>query len=208
MRVRLCWAWVLLSFLWATAPAGAAADPEELKNGLLQLKYAGRWGELHLEGGAVRAVQVDSLYGDSVAVSEVVGPLYEHRAVYKLTHIESLRDLGPHRIPLSSGPPGPHRSLVTALVLETILPGGGYFYVGQSGMGWKLLGVAAAAAGTAVATGKEGAAGWAPMLVWIKLATFLQLREEVAAVNAAGGSLGAALVPQPAGLVAQVRYSF
>ena len=39
------------------------------------------------------------------------------------------------------------------------------------------------AVGTAIASGEDGAAGWAPLSAWIKIASLYQLRDKVRAMN-------------------------
>ena len=60
---------------------------EDLKAALQHLHTEGNWGELQLHDGLVRTVKVDSLFGDTVAVRQVVGAFqgkqieeYFHRA--------------------------------------------------------------------------------------------------------------------------------
>ena len=53
--------------------------------------------------------------------------------------------------------------MLSALALEAVVPGAGYLYVGETKQAlalWALTGVAVT---TAVATGEDGAAGWAPL---------------------------------------------
>lgn len=167
--------------LWAQS-----MDADQLRQGLERLQTERLWGELVLEGGIAREVRVDSVAGDTVAVREILGALQERRAVYRLSQIRSLRELGAQRIPLRRAAYTPPKSLKVALGLEALIPGGGYFYVGQSRQGLMLLAVAGAMVGSGIATGKDGAAGWAPLAAWLKLASLANLHAEVRGMNAAG----------------------
>ena len=178
--------WLALVLLLPAA-VQASTEAEELRSMLERLRSGGLWGEAELEDGRLRAIQVDSLSGDSVVVREVAGALHQRREVYALNEIRSLRELGEHRIPLHRAPFQAHKSMATALVLETIVPGGGYFYIGEPGHGLVLVGLAAAAVGTGLATGKDGAAGWVPISAWIKIASLFHLRDEVRALNRTSG---------------------
>ena len=76
--------------------------------------------------------------------------------------------------------------MLSALALEAVVPGAGYLYVGETKQAlalWALTGVAVT---TAVATGEDGAAGWAPLSAWIKVASLFQLRDTVQAINSNG----------------------
>lgn len=178
--VRSLW---LSIFLLLPGIAQAAMDAVELRGMLEQLRKSELWGEAVLSEGRIRAIQVDSLRSDSVAVREVVGALHERRVVYALSEFNSLRELGEHRIPLRRALYRGNKSMLSALALETLIPGGGYFYVGETGKGLALVGMAAVVVGTAVASGQDGAAGWAPIAVWIKAASLLNLRDQVRAIN-------------------------
>jgi hypothetical protein len=46
---------------------------------------------------------------------------------------------------------------------------------------------------TAVATGEDGAAGWAPLSAWVKVASLFQLRDTVQAINRNEMDLGVEL---------------
>jgi len=166
--------------LWAAE----GMDPEQLRQGLERLRAEKLWGEVVLEGGITRDIRVDSVAGDTVAVREVLGALQERRAAYPLSQIRSLRELGAQRIPLRRAPYVSPRSLSLALGLEALVPGGGYFYIGQSRQGLVLLALAGAMVGTGIATGKDGAAGWAPLAAWLKLASLVNLHAEVRGLGA------------------------
>lgn len=165
--------------------AQASMEAGELRGMLERLQGQALWGEAVLAGGQIRSIQVDSLGSDSVAVREVIGPLQERPAVYALSDFTSLRELGEHRIPLRRALYQPRRSTVGALLLEAVIPGAGYFYIGEEMQGLILVGLAAAAVGTGIATGENGAAGWVPISAWIKVASLLNLRDEVRAMNQA-----------------------
>lgn len=164
--------------------ASTAANGD-VRQTLSELQQCEVWGEARLRDGAVRPVRVLFLSADSVWVQEVVGALHERPATYGLKEIESLRVLGQYRIPRNPAPYRGPRSTWTALGLELVVPGGGFFYIGQPRQGWSLLAFSAAAVATAGLTGKDGAAGWVPFAVWTKAAALAQVRDEVAALNAA-----------------------
>jgi len=178
--------WLVLALL-VPAAVRASMEPDEVRTMLERLRAEELWGEAVLGDGCVRAIQVDSLRGDSVAVREVVGALHQRQAVYALSDFRSLRELGAHRILLRRAAYRPPKSLFTALTLETLIPGGGYFYIGEMRQGLILVGLAATAVGTGVATGKDGAAGWVPISAWIKIASLFHLRDEVRAINPVSG---------------------
>jgi len=165
--------------------AQASMEAAELRGMLERLQGQALWGEAVLTGGQIRSIQVDSLKTDSVAVREVIGPLQERSAVYALSDFASLRELGERRIPLRRALYQPRKSTVGALLLEAAIPGSGYFYIGEARQGLILVGLAAAAVGTGIATGEDGAAGWVPISAWIKVASLLNLRDETRAMNQA-----------------------
>ena len=209
MRVFLGLVLGALVALQAAAPAGAAGNADKVRDKLGKLQEDGLWGEAVLEGGRIRSIKVDSLSSDSVAVREVLGPLQERPAVYALSEIRSLRELGPHRIPLRRAPYRGQKSMITAMALEilpvagglgyyyldesgrdlvllgsVIAPSGlGYFYVGESRQGLALMGFAAAMTATGIVTKKAGVAAWAPLGAWIKLGSLLHLHDEIRAMN-------------------------
>lgn len=176
--------------------AGEVMDTEQLRAGLQRLQSQGWWGELELAAGGTREVKVEAVAGDTVAVREVLGPLMEHPAVYALSQVRSLRELGAQRIPLRRAAYVLPRSMPLALGLEVLVPGGGYFYAGQPRRGLVLLALAGAAVGTALATGKDGTAGWVPLATWFKVASLVNLHAELRGINAAAaGSEQAGLTP-------------
>ena len=164
--------------------ASASHGEEAVRTVLEKLDSEGLWGEITLEPGVMRQVRVEALGADTVNVSEVIGPLQARPAVYPLAAIRSAREIGLHRIPRQIAPYQPPRSTVLAFAIEAVLPGFGYFYAGEFGQGFSLLGVTAIAGGTAWVTGRSGAAGWMPLLAWTKVASLLHLRDQVRAANA------------------------
>lgn len=169
----------LLLLMPLSLRAGEAMDAEQLREGLQRLQRQGFWGELELTAGGIREVKVDAMAGDTVAVREILGPLMEHPAVYSLSQIRSLRELGAQRIPLRRAAYVVPRSMSLALGLEVLVPGGGYFYAGQPRQGLVLLALAGAVVGTGLATGKDGAAGWVPLAAWVKVASLVNLHAEL-----------------------------
>ncbi len=142
------------------------------------------WGEVVLKSGKVRAIQVVAIDGEEISVREVIGALHERPATYSLGQFHSIRELGSRRIPMRLAAYQPRRSLVAALTIETLIPGGGFFYIGESRQGFSLLLFSAAAVATGILTGKDGAAGWVPIGVWSKFGSLLHLRDQVQAINA------------------------
>jgi hypothetical protein len=177
--------WALAGCLgWAgLAPseAGAADVPSTLQ----AIHADSLWGEITLETGRVRQIQVQSLRGDSVAVREVIGALHVRPATYPLASIRSAREIGVQRIPQRLAPYRTPRSATVAMGLELVVPGAGFFYAGNARQGYSMLGFAAMVAGTAFYTGNDGAAGWAPFAAWIKIASLAQVRDQVRADNGA-----------------------
>ena len=170
----------------------AAAAPDTLVSAAAQrLQVQEEWGEAVIRGGATMTIRVDAVRGDSILVRERVGPLYLRPAVYALHDLVSITalDSSPRRVvPVSA-----RASMPLVLGMEVLIPGAGYLYVGEQRTGLALATVAAAAVGTAVATGKAGAAGWAPAIAWLKVASLVNLRDQVRAINgngADGGSRG------------------
>ncbi len=200
----------LLGALLLAAPLQAELEPEELRAMLQQMQEEGTWGEAVLEGGRIRPLKVSELRQDSVAVREVFGPFQERDEVYALSQFQALRQLGEHRIPLRRAPYRESKSMTLALILEAVVPGGGYLYVGEPRQGMILLALGGIAVGAALTTKEDGAAGWAPISAWIKLASMTQLVDEVRAQNHTGGDLSLGLMmgeerPVPA---LQVQYKF
>ncbi len=173
-----------LTVIFAARPACPAMSGDEVRDGLRQLRERELWGEAVLSGGQIRAIKVDSLADDRVVVRAVAGPFQERSEVLALSDIHSLRILGEHRVPLRRAPYRERRSLAAALGLEILVPGGGYFYIGEPRQGLALLAFTAAAVGTARATRRDGVAGWLPIGVWIKAASLWHLTDEVRAMNA------------------------
>ena len=73
--------------------------------------------------------------------------------------------------------------MLRALALEAVVPGAGYVYIGEMRQALALWGLTGIAVGTAIATGEDGAAGWAPLSAWIKIASLYQLKDKVRAMN-------------------------
>ena len=161
---------ILAGLLALALGVPAAFGEEEVRPVLERLQSEGLWGEITLEAGAMRQVRVEALGADTVSVQEVIGPLQLRPAAYPLAHIRSAREIGVHRIPRQMAPYRP--------------PGFGYFYAGEYGQRYAMVGVTAIAGGTAWATGRSGAAGWIPLLAWTKVASLLHLRDQVRAANA------------------------
>ena len=181
IRIRL----TIQTGLIALALAASASHGEETVRTVLEkLESEGLWGEITLEPGVMRQVRVEALGADTVSVREVIGPLQVRPAVYPLADIRSAREIGVHRIPRQMAPYRARKSAALAFVLEAVLPGFGYFYAGEFGQGYAMLGVTAIAGGTAWATGRDGAAGWLPLLAWTKVASLFHLRDQVRAANA------------------------
>ena len=171
-------------FLMLALGVSASYAEEEVRPVLERLQSEELWGEITLEAGAMRQVRVEALGADTVSVREVIGPLQVRPAVYPLADIRSAREIGVYRIPRQMAPYRGPKSPALALVLEAVVPGFGYFYAGEFGQGYALLGVTGIAAGTAWATGRDGAAGWIPLLAWTKVASLFHLRDQVRAANA------------------------
>jgi hypothetical protein len=165
--------------------AGAAGSSGKVAEKLDHLQRGDLWGEAVFVGDRVRSIKVDSMTTDSVAVIEVLGPLQRRLASYALTDIRSVRELGTYRIPRQRAPYVDAKSPLLALTLEAAIPGGGYFYTGQSKMGMVLLGISGALVGTALATNTDAVAGWLPLAVWLKAASMFHLHDEASAMRAA-----------------------
>ena len=211
MRFALGGVLTVLVALNGAGPVGAATNVDQVRGKLVQLQENDLWGEAVLEGGRIRSIKVDSLSSDSVAVNEVLGALQRRPAVYALAEIRSLRELGAQRIPLRRAPYRASKSMIAALGLELLIPGGGYFYMGESRQGFALLGFSAAAVATGFATKKDGVAGWAPIATWIKIASLFHLYDEVKALNTfcrEGVAVGLGSTPDAAGPALQLSWSF
>lgn len=164
-----------------TLGATAADVPATLQH----LQDNNLWGEITLVSGGIRQIQVESLQGDAVDVRQVIGALHVRQAQYALSDIRSAREIGVHRIPQRMAPYRRPRSTSVALGMELIIPGAGFFYAGDTRGGYTILGFAAIVAATAATTGSDGAAGWLPFAAWVKVASLMQLRDQVGADNAA-----------------------
>ncbi len=169
---------------FSVAPYPLYGDADRIAATLEKMAAEESWGEVVLKSGKVRAIQVVSIEGEEISVREVVGALHERPATYSLDQLHSIRELGNRRIAMRPAAYQPRRSLLAALLIETPIPGGGFFYIGESRQGFSLLLFSAAAAGTGFLAGREGAAGWVPIVAWTKLASLLHLRDQVGAINA------------------------
>ena len=208
MCFKACFA--LLSLLLQVQIAAAVMDVEEVR-GLLEKMGADEvWGEAVFADGRVRSFRVGVVGPDSVEVVEVIGALQERPAAYALGEFRSLRELGVHRIQPRRAAYQPQKSGLVALLYEAVVPGAGYFYIGQNKQGLALLGLTAVAVGTAFATGESGAAGWVPISVWIKFSSLTNLRDQVRAINASSLAVKVelgAMQGRAAGAVPAVRVS-
>ena len=164
--------------------AGAAMEVEQVRGLLEKIQNDETWGEAVFTDGRVRSFRVAAMAEDSVEVVEVVGALQERPAAYSMNEFRSLRELGKYRIQPRRAAFQPQKSGFTAYLLEAVVPGAGYFYIGQKKQGLALLGLTAIAASTAFATGESAAAGWVPILTWIKISSLTNLRDQVRAINA------------------------
>lgn len=180
-KIALLLALILIQTAGAQVPPSAAG--EELRTLLVRLQENGLWGEAVLTDGRIRAMRIDTLQGDTLTVREVVGPLQERTAVYRLDEVVSVRELGERRLEPRPAASPAHHSVARVLLLETLVPGAGYLQIGQPRKGLVLVGLAAAAVGTGLATGRSGAAGWVPICAWLKVASLADLRDEVRALN-------------------------
>ena len=176
----------LVALLVQAQIAGAAMEVEQVRELLQKLQDDEVWGEAVFADGRVRSFRIVVQAEESVEVVEVVGALQERPATYALNEFRSLRELGEYRIQPRRAAFQPKKSALVAYVFEAVVPGAGYFYIGQNKQGLALLGLTAIAAGTAFATGEDGAAGWVPISVWIKISSLTNLRDQVSAINASG----------------------
>ncbi len=183
MRRRLTWTLLLLLIPLAATLTRAESADGKIRETLRKLHDEDLWGEVILQRGGSRDIKVLSIQGDTVAVREVVGALHERPAVYMVADFRSVRELGTHRISQRRAAYNPSRSMFKALLLEAVVPGGGYFYSGENRQGAALLVFSAAAVATAWATGKDGAAGWLPLAAWTKVASMLHLKDQISAGN-------------------------
>ena len=166
--------------------AGAAMEVEQVRELLQKLQDDEVWGEAAFADGHVRSFRVLVQAEESVEVVEVVGALQERPATYALNEFRSLRELGEYRIQPRRAAFQPQKSALVAYVLEAVVPGAGYFYIGQKKQALTLLGLTAIAVSTAFATGEDAAAGWVPISVWIKISSLANLRDQVSGINASG----------------------
>ena len=141
------------------------------------------WGEVELESGIVRVFKVMEISEEQVKVQEIVSALQERSAIYSITEFKAIRELGKNRIAMRSSYYRSSRSRIAALAVETLIPGGGYFYIGESRQGISMVMFTAAAVVTGLITGKDGAAGWIPIAAWTKIGSLLHLNDEVMAIN-------------------------
>tara|TARA_B100000686_G_scaffold351787_1_gene451591 strand:- start:1836 stop:2417 length:582 start_codon:yes stop_codon:yes gene_type:complete len=141
------------------------------------------WGEVELESGSVRVFKVMEISEEKVKVQEIVSALQERSAIYSIKEFKAIRELGKNRIAMRSSNYRSSRSRIGALAVETLVPGGGYFYVGESRQGISMVMFTAAAAATWLITGKDGFVGWIPLAAWTKIASLLHLNDEVVAIN-------------------------
>ena len=193
----------LFAIGFSMSPDALHGDDDRIATTLEKMAAEESWGEAVLKSGKVRAIKVVSIDGEEISVREVIGALHERPATYSLDQFHSLRELGNRRIPMRPGAFQPRRSLVGALAIETLIPGGGFFYIGESRQGFGLLLFSAAAVTTGILTGKDGAAGWVPIGAWTKLASLLHLRDQVRAINAFHDSLEEADLSYGAGRASQ-----
>ena len=177
-------AWGLAGFLlFAVGGIEAQEESSEIRS-KLELLQAGRlWAEAVLADGRLRSIQVESVGSDSAHVTEIYGALQRRSATYALADMRSVRTLGDHRIQTRSAAISVDKSMLSALALEAVVPGAGYLYVGEMRQALALWGLTGIAVGTAIASGEDGAAGWAPLSAWIKIASLYQLRDKVRAMN-------------------------
>ena len=175
---------VVCALFFALPTVGRAQ--EEAADTRAQLEWLlsdGLWAEGLLSDGRVRSFQVVEMNADSVQVTEIYGALQRRSATYALADFSSVRVLGSERIQSRRAVYRSDKSMFRALVLEAIVPGGGYLYVGETRQALALWGLTGVAAATAWATGEDGAAGWAPLSVWLKAASLFHLRDKVQAMN-------------------------
>ena len=180
---------VALTIVAFVCSVGAEDDLSHIRDALENLQEEGLWGEVVLRRGGVRDIQVVSISGDTVTVREVIGPLHERPTKYMVGDFRSVRELGMRRIAQRRAAYVPSKSMSAALLLELMLPGGGYFYTGENRQGFTLLLFAGAAVATGIATGEDGAAAWVPIAAWTRIASLLHLRDQVRATNRSGEML-------------------
>ena len=169
--------------LFAVGEIEAQEGSGEIRSKLEHLQADSLWAEAVLTDGRLRSIQVESVGSDSAHVTEIYGALQRRSATYALADMRSVRTLGDHRIQTRSAAISVDKSMLSALALETVVPGAGYVYIGEMRQALALLGLTGIAVGTAIASGEDGAAGWAPLSAWIKIASLYQLRDKVRAMN-------------------------
>ena len=184
----------ILGFAGTGAAVDAAESDLQLRSTLEKLRDQDLWGEAVLDQGRVRQIRVNSITGDTVSVREVVGPFQEKGATYVLEEFQTVRELGEFRIARGRSMYKPEKSLVTGMLIELVVPGGGYYYAGENKQALVLVLISAAATATAIQTGQDGAAGWVPIMAWTKVASLLHLADEIGASNASHGHGGSTLV--------------
>ena len=220
----ILWIW-LPAILLATGGAEAAMETEEVRGLLEKMQAEEAWGEAVFTDGRVRSLRVEEIEADSVAVVEVVGALQEREAAYALAEIRSLRSLGTHRIQARHAAYRQSKSGLLAFLLEAtppvVVPGyfyisrefqwlepmdkqwlvlmgmmsPGYFYIGEHKEGLALMGLTAAVVGTAYLTGTDTAAGWVPLVAWVRIASLFHLRDQVQAINKVAKSVELGALP-------------
>ena len=179
-----CFAWSLAGFLLlAVGGIGAQEASSEIRSKLELLQADRLWAEAVLADGRLRSMKVESVGSDSAHVTEIYGALQRRSATYALADMQSVRTLGDHRIQTRSAAISVDKSMLSALALEAVVPGAGYLYVGEMRQALALWGLTGIAVGTAIASGEDGAAGWAPLSAWIKIASLYQLRDKIRAMN-------------------------
>ena len=179
-----CFAWSLAGFLLlAVGGIGAQEASSEIRSKLELLQADRLWAEAVLADGRLRSIKVESVGSDSAHVTEIYGALQRRSATYALADMQSVRTLGDHRIQTRSAAISVDKSMLSALALEAVVPGAGYLYVGEMRQALALWGLTGIAVGTAIASGEDGAAGWAPLSAWIKIASLYQLRDKIRAMN-------------------------
>ena len=177
-------AWGLAGFLlFAVWGIEAQEESSEIRSKLEQLQADSLWAEAVLADGRLRSIRVESVGSDSAHVTEIYGALQRRSAVYAFADMRSVRTLGDHRIQTRSAAVSVDKSTLSALALEAVVPGAGYVYIGEMRQAVALWGLTGIAVGTAITTGEDGAAGWAPLSAWIKIASLYQLRDKIRAMS-------------------------
>ncbi|MBT3344470.1 MAG: hypothetical protein HN712_21205 [Gemmatimonadetes bacterium] len=181
-RLKACgWTWALLAMWTLSIPQAVAAD---VAAELDSLRVQASWGELAFGNGQIRQVKVDAVEDGQVMLTEVIGALHVRPATYSLNEVQSVRVLGPRRIQPRMSPRQGATSLPLVLGMELLIPGAGYFQMGEGGKGLRILLASAALGATAMASGEDTAAAWIPLGVWLKLYSLGHLADEVRADQA------------------------